>query len=377
MKDTKISWTDDSFCPWIGCVKVSAGCKNCYADSLWGKFHGKGNWGPNSSRHITDTWDDPVKWNAKAAAARTLVGRGATASVDGLTEPQQRILETLATMQGPVSVEDLKTAAKSQVRTVEQLIGSGHLVVVGRRTVAELPRPRVFCSSMSDVFEDHPDANPLRPKLWELIRACPELDFQLLTKRPQNIRRFLPGDWGLGWPNVWLGTSIENMDVAHRADILRQIPATVRFISYEPALGPLDELDLKGIDWVIYGGESGSGFRPADPQWARDMRDKCALEGVTFFHKQISAFRSGQGEELDGVLHHDFPTPRFVQLGIPTPPLSTAEGGAGTVDGDGVAAGDAETAGAGAVDGDGVADAPEISSMAPPTDPSPSQAAAA
>jgi protein gp37 len=114
------------------------------------------------------------------------------------------------------------------------------------------------------------------------------------------------GAWPL--PNVWLGVSIENADYAHRADILRQIPAKVRFISYEPALGPLaDSINLDGIHWVIYGGESGKGYRKEDKQWARDMRDKCKREGVAFFHKQSSGFRNETGIELDGEIIHEFP----------------------------------------------------------------------
>jgi protein gp37 len=123
-------------------------------------------------------------------------------------------------------------------------------------------RHRVFCSSMCDVFEDHPTIDGEREKLWSLIRATPWLDWQLLTKRPGRIRPALPADWGGGYGNVWLGTSIESNDYTARADILRTIPATVRFISYEPALGPLDQLNLTGIDWLIYGGESGDASGP-------------------------------------------------------------------------------------------------------------------
>ena len=100
------------------------------------------------------------------------------------------------------------------------------------------------------------------------------------------------------------------MRVAERADILREIPAVVRFISYEPALGPLNDLDLTGIDWVIFGGESGSGFRPMDVQWARDMKAKCEESGTAFFFKQSAAFRTETGIELDGEIVRNFPTPR-------------------------------------------------------------------
>lgn len=176
-------------------------------------------------------------------------------------------------------------------------------------------RQRVFCGSMMDWAEQHPVAQDTRPHLWLLIRATPWLDWLMLTKRPGRIPRCLPPDWGEGYPNVWLGTSIENAEVAFRADHLRAVPAAIRFISYEPALGPLDDLDLAGIDWLIYGGESGSGFRPEgtpeDPKaWAHAIRHRCADAGTVFFHKQSAAFRNETGAELDGELLQAWPRGR-------------------------------------------------------------------
>ena len=109
---------------------------------------------------------------------------------------------------------------------------------------------------------------------------------------------------------MWLGTSIESNDYIMRAWDLRRIPALVRFVSYEPALGPLDELDLDGLDWIIYGGESGSGYRPHDVQWARDMRRRCDEAGAAFFYKQSAAPRTEMGIELDGEIVRAYPTPR-------------------------------------------------------------------
>jgi protein gp37 len=144
-----------------------------------------------------------------------------------------------------------------------------------------------------------------------LIRECTHLDWQLLTKRPQRIVDNLPADWGPeGWPHVWLGTSVEDMRVADRVDHLRDIPAVVRFISYEPALGPLDDLDISGIDWIIYGGESGPGYRKEDKNWARVMHAKCSANGTAFFHKQSSGYRTELGIELDGKIVREYPTPR-------------------------------------------------------------------
>jgi protein gp37 len=172
-------------------------------------------------------------------------------------------------------------------------------------------RARVFCSSMCDIAEDHPQIVQEMKKLWPLIRRTPWLDWQLLTKRPERYEQTLPDDWGKGYANVWLGTSIENNDYVWRADELRKYPATVRFISYEPALGPLDKLDLTGIDWVIYGGESGAGFRGHNLDWPRDMKRRCEAEGIAFFYKQSAAYRTEMGTSLDGETVRKYPTPRL------------------------------------------------------------------
>lgn len=177
-------------------------------------------------------------------------------------------------------------------------------------------RKRVFCSSMCDVWEDHPTIDAEREKLWPLIAQTPHLDWQLLTKRPDRIAAHLPANWPAIRGRVWLGVSIENEDYAFRADEIRRLACAVRFVSYEPALGPLAHaLDLTGVDWVIVGGESGPSFRPMNPQWARDMRDRCASADVSFFHKQSAHRLPGRGEELDGILHHEYPA---VRRSLPT-----------------------------------------------------------
>ena len=150
---------------------------------------------------------------------------------------------------------------------------------------------RVFCASLADVFDNKVD--PVwRADLFDLIRMTPELDWQLLTKRPENIRKMLPSDWGDGYANVWLGTTAENQKYYdHRWPILRAIPAKVHFISYEPALGPLQiEADAGGAhpDWIICGGESGAGARYMKPRWARKLRDECQRLDVSFFMKQMT-----------------------------------------------------------------------------------------
>jgi protein gp37 len=157
-------------------------------------------------------------------------------------------------------------------------------------------RRKVFCSSLADVFDNQvPDE--WRTDLWALIRDTPNLTWQLLTKRPQNIAKMLPDDWSMThYGHVWLGTTAENQ--AHydlRWAHLSKIPALVHFISYEPALGPLDIRGRLLPDWVIAGGESGPGTRPAHPDWFRGVRDHCAETGVAFFFKQWGDWASAKG----------------------------------------------------------------------------------
>jgi protein gp37 len=166
---------------------------------------------------------------------------------------------------------------------------------------------RVFCASLADVFEDAPGPNAWREDVFDLIRECDWLDFQLLTKRPENIARMLPDDWYEGWPNVWLGTSIEDNRVAERGPILTAVPAIVHFVSYEPAIGPLDQLDLEGIDWMIVGGESGPGYRPMNLEWARDMQIRCWDLDIPYFFKQAAAPRTEMGIDALGRIYRAYP----------------------------------------------------------------------
>lgn len=170
----------------------------------------------------------------------------------------------------------------------------------------------VFVNSWSDFFIE--DADPWRPEAWKIIRETPHLIYQILTKRPELIHARLPEDWGAGYPNVWLGVSVENNKYRYRIDDLSNIPAYVRFVSYEPALGPLDiriELDLRCVDWVISGGESGPSARPADESWFITIRNQCRDYGIPYFHKQNGGNkkigRAWGGRELQGKVYHEFP----------------------------------------------------------------------
>lgn len=192
------------------------------------------------------------------------------------------------------------------------------------------PGSMVFTCSWSDWF--HPGADAWRDEAWAITRLRTDLTFQILTKRPERILEHLPADWGDGYPNVWLGVTIENRRFVHRADLLRQVPAAVRFISAEPLLGPLIEddvnydhelggapyrvwgdsydgigLSLFDIDWVIAGGESGPKHRPMKADWVRALRDECFVTRTAFFFKQWGGPRSGGEALLDGREHREFP----------------------------------------------------------------------
>lgn len=261
---TNISWADKTFQPWIGCTKISAGCQHCYAEALMDKRFGTVQWGPQGTRKRTSdaNWRKPLAWDKKAKAE-------------------------------------------------------------GRRY-------RVFCSSLADVFEDKPDQpemNEWRTDLFNLILATPNLDWLLLTKRPENVIGMTV--WcapGCKMPdNVWIGTSVENQEQADkRIPELLRIPATVRFLSVEPLIGPvsLTGFDGKvyrpwldhhawdvGIHWVIVGGESGPNARPMHPQWVRTIMDQCVAAGIPFHFKQWGEWivSSHVTQEMDS--HHAWSWP--------------------------------------------------------------------
>ena len=188
-------------------------------------------------------------------------------------------------------------------------------------------RRRVFCASLADVFEDRPELEPWRVDLWRLIDHTPNLDWMLLTKRPENIPGMLPHFF----PNLWLGTSVEDQATAdERIPHLLLCPAAVRFVSYEPALGEVDFGLMHRADeacgmergsapgyvrdfvgWIIAGGESGPQARPAHPDWFRSVRDQCAAAGVPFFFKQWGEWAPcwGYRGERYRARHHCFDGP--------------------------------------------------------------------
>lgn len=165
----------------------------------------------------------------------------------------------------------------------------------------------MFVNSMSDLFHEHiPDA--FIAQVFKTMELAPRHTFQVLTKRPVRalqLAEMLP------WPgNVWMGVSVEDERVADRLDLLRGIPAAVRFISAEPLLGSLRGLSFEGIDWVIAGGESGTRARAVDPEWIREIRDTCQATGVAFFFKQWGGRHAkARGRVLDGREWSEYPAP--------------------------------------------------------------------
>lgn len=269
MAETTIEWAHYTFNPVWGCQKVSPGCTHCYAETFADKRMGLGVFGP-AERTSRRTFGDAY-W-ANPERWNRLAAR----------EGEQR---------------------------------------------------RVFCASMADVFEAHPATVAQLPRLWALIRATPHLDWLLLTKRPERITASLPDDWGTGYRNVWLGTSIESHEYVSRVEVLLQVPAAVRFLSCEPLLGPIAlrgsyhdflegwgcdndgyghpvQVQTERIDWVIAGGESGVDARPCDPAWLRQLRDDCAATGTPFFLKQLGGHpdkRGGLQATLDGRRYLEVP----------------------------------------------------------------------
>jgi len=150
----------------------------------------------------------------------------------------------------------------------------------------------VFVNSMSDLFHEEIPEEFIE-QVFEVMVSADHHTFQILTKRHERLVDLAPA---LPWPDhVWLGVTIENRRFIHRADYLRQVPAATRFISAEPLLGPLDQLDLRGVAWLIAGGESGFRHRPVRAEWLLDLRDKCLSEGVAFFFKQWGGTRPKSG----------------------------------------------------------------------------------
>jgi protein gp37 len=242
--NSKIEWTDASWNPIRGCSRVSEGCRNCYAERSAARQAGIG------------------------GAYEGLVILGSKLKSPPTTAPRWT---------GAIRLADERTLT---------------LPLRWRR-----PR-RIFVNSMSDLFHEAAYEGWI-DQVFEVMRQCPQHIFQILTKRPENMLHYLTTvdrpfpSWP--WSHVWLGISCEDQKTAdERIPFLLDTSAAARWVSYEPALGPVDfrpwltvtrERDHM-LDWIVAGGESGPGARPAHPDWFRSVRDQCVAAGVPFFFKQ-------------------------------------------------------------------------------------------
>ncbi|MDW3208921.1 MAG: phage Gp37/Gp68 family protein [Reichenbachiella sp.] len=163
----------------------------------------------------------------------------------------------------------------------------------------------VFVNSMSDLFHEDIPLSFIQ-RIFNIMNRLPQHKFQILTKRADILEKHAPM---LNWTsNIWMGVSVEDNLVLHRIDHLRQIPAHVKFLSVEPLIGPVNDLNLEGIDWVIVGGESGKTPRPMEKSWVLDIRDQCAAANVPFFFKQWGGTNKKKtGRLLDGRTYDEMP----------------------------------------------------------------------
>lgn len=293
-ENSAIEWTDHTFNAIIGCTKVSPGCKFCYAERDMSLRLNRVAWGPDGTRVLTSdaNWKDPIKWN-KEAGQNGIRYRVFTASLSDVFE----------NWDGPILNH------KGQQLYMPHITG-GQFVVRQESHDSNVCRP----VTMNDV----------RQRLFDLIDHTPNLDWLVLTKRPENILRMWPDRGYQGFmsmwveskdvringkhmahrPNVMIGTSVENQQYANeRIPHLLACKDLARgtFLSAKPLLGPIEfsnmsqrsdwkerlgKKSLDGINWVIVGGESGPSARPMNPDWARSIRDQCEATGVAFMFKQ-------------------------------------------------------------------------------------------
>lgn len=253
MAGTQIEWTDATWNPVAGCLAVSAGCTNCYATKM----------------------------------AKRLEAMGVE-KYKGLTS-----------------------------KTGKKLVWSG--LIKEDKASLSIPlkwnKPRkIFVNSMSDLFHDDVSEDFIF-SIWEVMRKTPRHNYQILTKRPERMLRVVTDKIKEILPNVWLGTSVENSDVLGRIDLLREVPASIRFISFEPLIDAVGNVNLTGIHWAIVGGESGIGARPIKEDWIDEIHDRCNIHDTAFFFKQWGAWgkdnkkrsKKANGREYRGKIWDEMP----------------------------------------------------------------------
>ena len=246
MAASDIEWTEATWNPIAGCKMVSPGCTNCYAQRMASRLQAMG----------------------------------------------------------------MEKYAGTTRRSGRRRVWTGRVNFDRRALVAPLewkkPR-RIFVNSMSDLFQEAVGPEAVR-QIWKVMEQADWHSFQILTKRPDlMLERLREGDLRV-LPNVWLGTSVESNEYVGRLDTLRQVPAQVRFVSFEPLLGPISDPNLSGIHWAIVGGESGPRARPMQSPWVEALQRSCAQQGVAFFFKQWGGHRKSKtGRLLQGRTWDNYP----------------------------------------------------------------------
>ncbi|GBE42843.1 phage protein Gp37/Gp68 [bacterium BMS3Bbin10] len=242
---SEIEWTESTWNPVAGCTVLSPGCTNCYAMRMAARLAAMGQ---EKYLNTTRISGGRAKWN-------------------------------------------------------------GHIYL--DETSVDLPRKwkngrLIFVNSMSDLFHESVPFEFVK-RVFQTMNETPQHTYQVLTKRGELLEKLSPR---LNWTsNIWMGVSVENSEYVWRIDHLRRSDASVKFLSLEPLLGPLDDLDLDGIDWVIAGGESGPGARAMEPDWVRVLRDQCHEAQVAFHFKQWGGVNKKKtGRILDGRTWDDWPT---------------------------------------------------------------------
>jgi protein gp37 len=243
---SSIEWTDVTWNPVAGCTIATAGCTNCYAMRMAARLEAMGT---EKYKGLTRKSGDRYVWTGK-------------------------------------------------VRCDEQVLGAP----------LKWRKPRkVFVNSMSDLF--HPDVpEDFIGRVWETMAATPIHSYQILTKRPDRMARVLSQAPFKRLPNVWLGTSVEDAQVLHRIDELRETPAYIRFISFEPLLGSVTGANLRDIHWAIVGGESGPRARPMNEAWVMEIERMCRIHDTAFFFKQWGGRnKKAAGRTLKGRTYDEMP----------------------------------------------------------------------
>lgn len=252
---SRIEWTEATWNPIAGCTIVSPGCKNCYA----------------------------MRMAARLQLMNQQKYRG--------------------------------TTRKSGERYV--WTGKVNLDEAALDTPLKWRKPRkIFVNSMSDLFQENVPISFIE-KVWDVMGKAHWHTFQILTKRPDRMSDILRHDTFRVLPNVWLGTSVESEEYVGRLDYLRETPGALRFVSFEPLIGPISKANLEGVHWAIVGGESGPRARPIEKVWVREIRRLCRNQGVAFFFKQWGGLNKKRtGRRLDGRLYDEYPATVGAMLNV-------------------------------------------------------------